>query len=100
MASLATLPITLQYGYVAVYGTGLATGVSGIVPTDTSWLFGDVMQISPYGINNQLAGSFVGCHVVFKSSDAQLAIQYNEYPYTIIEQSKLGGLSEQEVLPP
>ena len=95
-----SLPITLQYGYVAVYGLGTTTGVSGIIPTETVWVFGNIEQVSMYGIDAQKAGSYVGCHVVFKQEDAQLAIQYNEYPYTIIEQNKLGGLSEQEVLPP
>ena len=95
-----SLPITLQYGYVAVYGLGTQTGVSGVVPTDTSWLFGNIEQVSQYGIDAQLAGSYVGCHVVFRKDDAQLAIQYNDWPYTIINQENLGGLSEQEVLPP
>jgi hypothetical protein len=37
---------------------------------------------------------------MFQKADAQLAIIYNEWPYTIIKQTNLGGLSEQEVLPP
>lgn len=93
-----SLPITLQYGYVSVYGLGTQAGVSGIIPTDTNWLFGNVYQISQYGINPYLAGSYVGCHVVFRESDAQLAIKYNDWPYTIIKQEDLGGFSEQEPL--
>jgi hypothetical protein len=93
-----SLPITLQYGYVSVYGAGLATGVSGIVPTIDTWRFGNVEQVSPYGINNQLAGSYIGCHVVFRREDAQLAIQYDNAIHTIINQNKLAGFSEQTPL--
>lgn len=95
-----SLPITLQYGYVAVYGLGTTSGVSGVIPTDSIWQFGNIEQVSQYGIDAQLAGSYVGCHVVFRKQDAQLAIQYNDWPYTVIKQDNLGGFSEQEVLPP
>lgn len=93
-----SLPIDLQYGYVAVYGLGDITGVSGVIPTDINWVFGNIEQVSNYGINAQLAGSYVGCHVVFRQQDVQLAIKYNEWPYSIIEQDKLGGFTEQEPL--
>jgi hypothetical protein len=95
-----SLPIDLQYGFVAVYGLGTQTGVSGIVPTDTNWMFGNIEQISNYGINMQMAGAYVGCHVIFREQDAQLAIKYNDWPYTIIEQNKLAGLTEQDIPPP
>lgn len=98
--SPTSLPIVLSYGYVAVYGLGSASGISGIVPTNASWVFGYISKLSPYGISSEMAGANINDSVVFKESDAQLAIKYNEWPYTIIEQSKLGGLTEQEVLPP
>lgn len=91
-----SLPIDLQYGFVAVYGLGTQAGVSGVVPTDINWKFGNIEQISNYGINSQMAGSYVGCHVVFREQDAQLAIKYNDWPYAIIEQNKLAGFTEQE----
>ncbi len=93
-----SLPIVLQYGYVAVYGLGTEAGVSGVTPTNNTWVFGNIYQISMYGINGQLAGSYVGSHVVFRQQDSQLAIQWNGWPYTIIEQDKLGGFTEQEPL--
>lgn len=94
-----SLPITLQYGYVAVYGLGYETSISGIVPTNSEWKFGDIYQISLYGINPQYAGSFVGCHVAFRESEAQLAIQWVDASYTIIEQGKLAGFSENDAPP-
>lgn len=78
----------MPYGYLLVYGAGLAMGTSGIVPSNTDFKFGTVYQISERG------GVWVevGNSVMFNTNDAVCRLatsSVDQYPYTFIEGAKL-----------
>jgi len=79
---MAALPIVLTYGYVAIYGAGLAMGVQNF-PAAAGWKFGTVTDEAPdiYGL--------IGKSVMFKETEVRCRISYNNYPYTITAKALL-----------
>jgi len=81
-----SLPVFLPYNIVSIYGIGSTTGVSSIVPP-TGYLFGDIDQVSQYGIE----WANIGDNVLFKESDIQCRLAYppDNTSYTLIEEARL-----------
>lgn len=81
------IPFTLPYGYVAVYGTGIARGMAGFIPNNTNYVFGTI-----YAIGNAYDVDFqVGNSVMWQTtgrSEVRLAID-NRVTFTVIEQARL-----------
>lgn len=82
---MANLPIYLQPGLVAIYGSGSATGISGIQAGNVALKFGVVHQVWNYGNLN----ANVGDSVMWNNNDKICEIRYLNWPYTIIEEAKL-----------
>lgn len=82
----------LPPGCVSLYGLGNDTGVSGLVPTNSEWKFATIYGVGDGGN----AGIQVGTSVIFNPKEAKLAVKWNGWPYTIIEQARLAGT---EIIP-
>jgi hypothetical protein len=91
---MATVPVNLGYGQVLIYGAGLATGTMGFTFEQAKYKFGNIYQIYEGGE----AYFNVGDSVVFNVDEIEARIQYQNYYYTLINQSRL-AISENEFLP-
>jgi hypothetical protein len=91
---MATVPINLGYGQVLIYGAGLATGVMGVTPETNRFRFGNIYQIYDGG------ETFfkVGDSVMFDADQIEVKLEYLNYYYTLIDQSRL-AISENVFLP-
>lgn len=84
------LPVSLPNGMIAVYGWGSQTSASGIIPTNTRFVFGNVYQVWSGG------EMFVyqGDNVMWDGGgspnnpevlgDAYCKLTYSGNPYTIV----------------
>jgi hypothetical protein len=80
-----SLPITLPYGLIAVYGTGTATGSSvgfTLFDQQSDVRFGVVEQVYPGAV-------FVynGDSIIFRDEDVSMRLRYSNYPYTFLPDS-------------
>ena len=91
---MATVPVNLGYGQVLIYGSGLATGVMGFSFEESRYRFGNIYQIYDGGESY----FNVGDSVVFDVNQIEGRINYLNYYYTLIDQSRL-AISENEFLP-
>jgi hypothetical protein len=83
-----SVPFTLPYGFVAVYGTGVVRGMAGFVPNNQRWVFGTIYQIG----NVHDVDFHIGDSVMwFKKDPArdECVLAYDKIQYTVIEQARL-----------
>lgn len=83
-----SLPILLPYGFVAVYGTGIAAGVFNpdLATDDTINRFATIYQV---GVN--MGASQIGESILFNSGDAVCRLAWDNYPYTVLPSDKIIG---------
>ena len=81
-----SLPAYLPYNIVSIYGIGSTTGVSSIVPPN-GYLFGNIDQISQYGIE----WAQIGDNVLFGEKDVVCRLAYppDNTSYTLVPEVKL-----------
>lgn len=84
--SSSVLPIFLPYGYVAVYGLGTDSGISGLTTGDTIFRFATIYQV---GVN--MGTSMIGNSIVFNSEDTVCRLAWDNYPYPVIPTNKIIG---------
>lgn len=79
---MATLPIILPTGYVAVYGTGSSLSPNGItnINPDGPMKWGSIYQVWPGG-ETYIYGND---NVMFLENDVTCRLSYSNIPYTII----------------
>lgn len=85
---MSIVPISLPYGFVAVYGSG--TDFGSINPTlsttDTINKFGTIYFV---GVN--MGESQIGESIIFNSKDQICQLAWDRYPYTVIPANKIIG---------
>lgn len=85
-----SLPIYLIPGDVYIYGLGTDASRSGVLQAvNQEWKFGTI-----YGSWAGTIGTInaqVGTSVMFNTNDVRLAIKWNGYPYSIINENKIGA---------
>lgn len=83
-----TIPFTLPYGYVAVYGTGVVQGMAGFVPNNQRWRFGTIYAIgNQYDVDFQVGNSVMWFRTQPERDECVLA--YDRVQFTVIEQARL-----------
>lgn len=87
------LPINLAAGQVLIYGAGVEAGLTGIVPSNTIFKFGNIYQAYDGGA----VFVYGNPAVMWNEKDEICRLIYLGYPYTLIEQAKLVGT---EIVPP
>jgi len=88
---MASLPLRVSQGMVAIYGSGSINGIEFNVPSGLQW-----------GRVNSLYDEFgeysLGQNVLFNIEDSQI-MNYQNVQYFIVPQDKITG-TEDEILPP
>jgi len=83
-----TIPFTLPYGYVAVYGTGVIRGMGGFTPNNQRWVFGTIYQIgNAYDVDFQVGDSVMWFREDPPRNECVLA--YDRVNFTVVEQARL-----------
>ena len=78
-----SLPATLSQGIVSIYGTGDSVSiVSGLVP-NPNFFFGEINQVGIY------SSYITGDSVLFGESSVVTRVLYSNWPYTLVEESKI-----------
>ena len=76
-----SLPITLPYGYISVYGMGTTVSSVGFTLFDqqSDVRFGVVEDVYPGAV-------FVynGDNIMFRNQDVSFRVRYLDYPYTFL----------------
>lgn len=83
---MALPPIYLPYGFVGVYGEGLATGGTGLSTTDTTNRFATI-----YFIGVDMDSGIIGNSILFKQKDEVCILAWDNYPYPVIPADKIIG---------
>jgi hypothetical protein len=82
---MPALPVYLMDGIVAIYGSGVASGMSGLRASTSGWKFGTVYQIG-----QMQQGTAVGSSVLFKEGDIKCRlVTQNNLTYTLVEEARL-----------
>lgn len=81
--NIVPLPIYLFPGQLAIYGPGSTSGISGVVPKDTSMIFGYVYATG----GSTLA--IPGDSVLFKNTEILCRLAISNWPYMIVQNDKL-----------
>ena len=79
-----SLPITLPYGLIAVYGTGTQVSSVGftLFNQQSKVRFGVVEQVYPGAVY-----VYQGDNIMFSEDEVFERIRYNNYPYTFLPDS-------------
>lgn len=78
-----SLPATLSQGIVSIYGAGdSVSSISGLVP-NPDFFFGEINQVSIYSAYS------TGDSVLFAESAVVGRLSYSNWPYTLVEESKI-----------
>lgn len=78
-----TLPATLSSGIVSIYGLGSETSIYSGLGTAPGYYFGEINQTSIY------SNYIIGDSVMFPEDSIKTRVSYSDYPYTLIEESKI-----------
>ncbi|HRP30449.1 MAG TPA: hypothetical protein PKV73_01090 [Agriterribacter sp.] len=83
-----SVPFNLPYGYVAVYGTGVVSGMAGFIPNNQRWVFGTIYQI---GNLNDVDFSIGDSVMWFRKEPTrdECILAYDRINYTVLEQSRI-----------
>ena len=76
-----SLPAILSQGIISIYGAN-STGISGISVVG-DFYFGEVNQVSVYSAYS------IYDYVLFPEDAIRARVSYADYPYTLIDESKV-----------
>lgn len=79
------IPVYLNLGFVAIYGSGTTTSINGITVTPNQFKFGSIYGFGPQDHSPLVVGSIV----MFREADVTCRLAFDTVPFTIVEQAKL-----------
>ena len=83
-----SVPISLPYGFLAVYGTGTANG--RLNPTLTTSI--DINRFATvYFVGVNMGTDQIGQSILFNSTDQVCQLAWDNYPYTVLPADKIIG---------
>lgn len=83
---MSTVPISLPYGYIGVYGLGNSIGATGLRTGDTLNRFATIYFIG-VGMNSALVGN----SIVYNSENEVCRLVWDNFYYPVVPANKIIG---------